>query len=491
MDPGTSANFCSRCGQVLDSGAKFCSLCGEAVRKPSADEGSGYTELVERAINGDSAAFQDLYEKRFNDLYYIALSMLRNPHDAEDATQMAFIQAWKSIQKLQSPYAFKGWLTRILRNNCIDLIRKKKPVLSEHDDDSISFEDTLYEENIEFLPADIMDKKETQRLVREIVGDLPDAQRETIILHYFDLMPIFEIAAIMGVSEGTVKSRLYFGRLAVKEGVEEHEKQGVKLYSITGLPLLFSVLREGALETALSAEAVAGLWGAASASMGIGVAAGEVAAIAAGAAAGSAGVAGAAGTSGAAAGIIGKIAAASVAAKIVASVAACIIVAGGVTVGVLLSRPDITTEVETSDANHVNDTNRQHLEHDEFKLYEGADDNPSESPHLSSQPELLEFDWREDLRESLFWWVSYLQSQAPLDGEISFYAVIFPPYETNRYPMLALGQDPQRTLSELNQIYSDYPSDVLVIQRTPDGTSLLMPSEEEIDAFINSYTGDQ
>ena len=325
MQTGSNAFFCVHCGQPLEDGAKLCAYCREPVPIITANKSEEYTALVERAINGDAAAFQEIYEKRFNDLYYIALSMLRNQHDAEDVTQTTFMQAWKSIGSLQSPYAFRGWLTRILSNNCMDLLRKKKPVPVNDDADSLFlFEDSLYEENIEFLPADVLEKKETQRLVREIIDALPDAHRQTIILHYFDLLPILEIAAIMDVSEGTVKSRLYYARLAIKEGVEAHEKQGVKLYGVTGIPLLFLILRDGALQTALAPEVIAGFWNTASAGMGIGapVVASTVTTA----------------TTATTTGIIGKIAAVSVAAKIVAGVAACVLITGVVTAGHILSQ---------------------------------------------------------------------------------------------------------------------------------------------------------
>jgi hypothetical protein len=80
----------------------------------------------------------------------------------------------------------------------------------------------------------------------------------------------------MEVSEGTVKSRLHYARLAIKDGVEAHEKKGIKLYTVSGLPLLYYVLREGAVQTALSPVAIAGLWETAS----IGIAVGEAAAVA-------------------------------------------------------------------------------------------------------------------------------------------------------------------------------------------------------------------
>ena len=259
---------CNSCGEELTEDCLFCNICGAQVTAPIA-KSTDFTVLAERAIGGDSAAFQEIYERRFNDLYYIALSMLRNPHDAEDVTQTTFIQAWNHINMLQSPYALKSWLTKILRNSCMDLLRKNKPIFFA--DEDMPFEETLYEENVEFLPADIMDKKETQRLVRGIVENLPESQRETIILYYFEMMPVVEIADVMGVSEGTVKSRLYHGRLAIKSGVEEQEKQGVKLYSITGVPFIVSILRDAALEVGFAPEIIAGLWGAASTSMSAGI----------------------------------------------------------------------------------------------------------------------------------------------------------------------------------------------------------------------------
>ena len=267
-------SICEKCSTETPLDNINCRNCGATLENQDT-KNVEYTELVERAIQGDITAFQVLYEKRFNDLYYIALTMLRNPHDAEDATQGAFIKAWRSIANLKSPFAFKGWLVQILRNNCMDLIRKNTPVLSSVED--MNFEETMCEENVEFLPADIMDKKETQRLVREIVNDLPETQRETIILHYFELMPVKDIASIMNVSEGTVKWRLHNGRNTIKGGVENHERVGIKLYSITGLPFITSILRDVALEVGFSPEAIAKLWDTATISIGVstGVAAGS------------------------------------------------------------------------------------------------------------------------------------------------------------------------------------------------------------------------
>jgi len=260
-------SICEKCSTETPLDNINCRNCGATLENQDT-KNVEYTELVERAIQGDITAFQVLYEKRFNDLYYIALTMLRNPHDAEDATQGAFIKAWRSIANLKSPFAFKGWLVQILRNNCMDLIRKNTPVLSSVED--MNFEETMCEENVEFLPADIMDKKETQRLVREIVNDLPETQRETIILHYFELMPVKDIASIMNVSEGTVKWRLHNGRNTIKGGVENHERVGIKLYSITGLPFITSILRDVALEVGFSPEAIAKLWDTATISIGVG-----------------------------------------------------------------------------------------------------------------------------------------------------------------------------------------------------------------------------
>lgn len=181
------------------------------------------------------------------------------------------------------------------------------------------------------VPEKALDNEETRRMILGLVDDLPPEQRMCVLFYYYDEMSVKDIAAAMDTSEGTVKSRLNYARKAIKAGVEDYERKGIKLYSASPLVLLAFFLRQ---------EAAAGLLDGAAASLagkvlaGAGAAGG--AAGAAGAADGAAGAAGSSAAAGSAAAAAGGGAAVG-SAKIVAGLAAgAILVGGGVGLHALL-----------------------------------------------------------------------------------------------------------------------------------------------------------
>ena len=125
------------------------------------------------------------------------------------------------------------------------------------DEDGHSVLDELEETDEQSIPDKAIDNAETARMIDEIVSNLPEAQRLSTLMYYYDEMSIKEIAQIMGVSENTVKSRLNLARKAIKEKVQDYEKQGVKLYSVSILPFLWYFLRNAAKTEANAAAATA------------------------------------------------------------------------------------------------------------------------------------------------------------------------------------------------------------------------------------------
>ena len=102
-----------------------------------------------------------------------------------------------------------------------------------------------------YIPDASMDTAETRRLIMEIVDELPEDQRLCVMMHYYDELPLAEIAAALDVPMGTVKKRLYLARNKISDGVENLEKkQGVKLYGAAPIPLLIWLLKNAAGESA-------------------------------------------------------------------------------------------------------------------------------------------------------------------------------------------------------------------------------------------------
>lgn len=131
---------------------------------------------------------------------------------------------------------------------------KEQPIPEDKEGNSLL--DTYEDLDQQKVPDQALDNAETQRMIQELVDGLSPEQRMSVLLYYYDERSVKEIAELMETSEGTVKSRLNYARKAIKTGVEEYEKQGIKLYGLSPLPFLLYFLRREAERTALDSGAV-------------------------------------------------------------------------------------------------------------------------------------------------------------------------------------------------------------------------------------------
>lgn len=196
-------------------------------------------ELIVAAQKDDSAAIETLFAEIYNDVYYFAKKTVKDEALAEDITQEALIDIFKNIKTLTDPVAFPAWSRQITYHRCTAHFRKKQDVLVEENEDGSSIFDTLKEDKTDFIPDAALDQKDFSKTILEFIDTLSEEQRSAVLMYYFDEMSISDIAAVQGVSEGTVKSRLNYARKGIKVQVEEYEnKSGIKLHSIALLPLM-------------------------------------------------------------------------------------------------------------------------------------------------------------------------------------------------------------------------------------------------------------
>lgn len=179
--------------------------------------------LIQEVINGDENAFNQLYEKYYRLVYFIAFEMCRNDADAKDILQETFIQIQHSIAALQDPENFKPWLNRIVINKCKNLFRSRKSV--ELDQDDLWYQYHVSEDRFYMLPEDKMHMENDQKVVHELLGMLSDIQREVLIMRYFEQMTMQEMAEALDVPVGTVKTRLLYGKNRLKELILEYEEK--------------------------------------------------------------------------------------------------------------------------------------------------------------------------------------------------------------------------------------------------------------------------
>jgi len=213
-------------------------------------------ELVMAAGQGQQWAFARLYEKTHQKAYYLALQLLKDGNEAQDILHDSYIKAFKSLNTLKRAEGFESWFNRIVINQCKDYLKKKKSLIfsqmlsDDRSGERVDWEDTKEQ----FSPEKGIDDQETKRLIQGMIDELPEQQRIVIILHYLEDMSVAQVAQIMECSEGTIKSRLNYGRKAIKEKVLLLEKKGTKLYCMPLVPFLYWMFRDNALSVLLPAE---------------------------------------------------------------------------------------------------------------------------------------------------------------------------------------------------------------------------------------------
>lgn len=199
-------------------------------------------KLVPAAQNGDNDAISALFEANYNSVYHFALSVVKDDDLAQDITQDTFAEVVTTISNLREPLAFNAWIRRITYHQCTRYFKKRKDVLVDENEDGETIFDTLQEDRDEFLPQEVVEKEDLQNIIRDMIYILPEEQRSAMMMYYFDEMSVKDIAEVQGVSEGTVKSRLNYGRKALMASVNDYEKKNnIKLHAIPFFPL-FSLL---------------------------------------------------------------------------------------------------------------------------------------------------------------------------------------------------------------------------------------------------------
>jgi RNA polymerase sigma factor (sigma-70 family) len=210
--------------------------------------------MVQDLKDGKEDAAAVIYETFHKKIYYqIYETVNRDAELAADLTQDTFIEILQSIGSLQEPAAFVTWSKQIAFRRCTAHFKKRHDILVDEDEDGYSVFDTIAEDRAEFIPDEALDKEDLKKTIQGILNDLPEEQRSAIMMRYFDELPVAEIAKIQNVSEGTVKSRLNYGRKSIKQSVESYEKKnGIKLHCAGVIPLLLWFLREYRLSLGLS-----------------------------------------------------------------------------------------------------------------------------------------------------------------------------------------------------------------------------------------------
>ena len=190
-------------------------------------------ELLTRYTAGEEAAFREIVDRYKNGLYAF-LGKFLNRHDlVEDVFQETFLQLFSSRESFDKNRPLRPWLFTIAANKAKDALRKWRrtsavPIGSMTDSEDLSFDDMLNTITSDpIMPYEELEKNETALNVGQIIASMPDNLREILLLSYFQRFSYKQIAEILSIPIGTVKSRLHsaVGRFAKdwKESVRTKE----------------------------------------------------------------------------------------------------------------------------------------------------------------------------------------------------------------------------------------------------------------------------
>ena len=184
-------------------------------------------EAIERAKQGDEAAFEILYQLHKRRVYSLCLRMVSNPSQAEDLAQEAFLQLFRKISTFRGESAFSTWLHRMTVNVVLMQLRKKGLP-------SVSLEETLETDEEaprkEFGADDVKLSGSIDRLQLErAIGRLPPGYRTVFVLHDVEGFEHNEIAQIVGCSIGNSKSQLHKARLKLRDFLKSIRAEKAKI----------------------------------------------------------------------------------------------------------------------------------------------------------------------------------------------------------------------------------------------------------------------
>ena len=166
-------------------------------------------DLVEAAARGDHEAFEVLATSAGDRLYAIARLILRESDLAEDAVQEALVRAWQQLPSLRDPERFDAWLHRLVVNACADQGRQLRRR-------SVQIRSLPLNPSIGDDTGSVADRDHLERGF----GRLKPEQRAVVVLHYYSGFSAAEIARILGIPEGTARSRLHYATEAMRAALE-------------------------------------------------------------------------------------------------------------------------------------------------------------------------------------------------------------------------------------------------------------------------------
>jgi RNA polymerase sigma-70 factor (ECF subfamily) len=186
-------------------------------------------ELIKQARKGDTEAFAALVTLHERFVYNLALRTLNNPEDAADVAQDAFVRAWMALGEFREQSQFRTWLYRIVLNLCLNRVPRLRRELQDlTHEEMVDLPET---EPASTNPAASLEENELRSFLHREIDQLPEQYRLLVSLRYQHELSYDEIASMVGLPVGTVKTGLFRAKARLREALSVYNKEQVYVYS--------------------------------------------------------------------------------------------------------------------------------------------------------------------------------------------------------------------------------------------------------------------
>jgi len=184
-------------------------------------------DLISRAQQGDTGAFQEIIDRYKRQVYYLSLDLTGNHHDAEDLSQEVLVKAYTSFHKFRGESKISSWLHRIAVNAHLDERRKKSLTLlrtSDELNESLTMH-SVAGSTFETDPEKKMERSKMQEHIDQALQNLTQRERTIFVLRHYHEHALKEIAEMLDLSEGTIKSFLFRAIKKLQKALSQYEYQ--------------------------------------------------------------------------------------------------------------------------------------------------------------------------------------------------------------------------------------------------------------------------
>jgi len=177
-------------------------------------------ELIERISAGDRPALDQLLQRHHAVAYRVACRLLRHEADALDAVQDGFVNVLSHLERFRGQSSFRTWLLRIVSNAALDIGRAKQRRDNHFGTPTADFP-TMHDSRS--VPLDHgLERADLRSKLNDALAVLPEVQRQTFVLHVDGDLSYREVAEVLGISIGTVMSRLFYARQRLRDALAHH-----------------------------------------------------------------------------------------------------------------------------------------------------------------------------------------------------------------------------------------------------------------------------